>query len=86
MKLKADGDNVKQFLEGGVWPHPVYLTIGCAFGRPKLARKFAASLEMYLALKALGCVCEHGAGNPMMSSHSEKCKAAREAVRKADEG
>ena len=42
--------------------------------------------EMYRVLKRLGCFCEHGIGNPMVSSHSDLCKRATEVVKFVEEG
>ena len=42
----------------------------------------AELVQVIKGLKRGSCWCEMAIGNPMVSSHSEKCKAAREAVRR----
>jgi len=42
-----------------------------------------AAPDMLEALKALGCICQHGIGNPMVSGHSTACKAVSDAIKKA---
>lgn len=42
-----------------------------------------AAPDMLEALKAIGCVCEYGIGNPMVNGHSVKCKAVSDVIKKA---
>ena len=42
-----------------------------------------AAPEMLDALEGAGCICEHGIGNPMVSSHSKTCLAIQAAIIKA---
>ena len=51
------------------------------------ARLIAAAPDMleaaYLVQRGLNCWCEHGIGNPMVSTHSIGCQAMRDAIAKA---
>lgn len=43
----------------------------------------ASAPELLEALESLGCVCQHGIGNPMVSGHSAQCEAVSRAIAKA---
>ena len=42
-----------------------------------------AAPDMLEALKSIGCICQHGIDNPMVSAHSVKCKSVSDAIKKA---